>query len=168
MTRRDFMWKWLSYGVALILVTIVNYNVLTLLPLHAVPLLLPAMAVAVGILEGAASGAGFGIAAGLMLSAATHGSLLWVAGLSLLGMVCGLLTQYVLRRDFVGFLLASLVAGLLREGVQLGVRLLGGAAGPEALLRVAVPEFLWTIVFAIPVYGICHFCCRRYGRIYHE
>lgn len=167
-TRQDFIWKWLAYGVALALVTIANYNVLNLLPLRAVPLLLPAMAVAVGILEGAVSGAGFGIAAGLALSAAAHGSLLWVAGLSLLGLVCGLLAQYVLRRDFVGFLLACLVGGLLYEGGQIGVRLLAGTAGLETLLRVAVPEYLWTIVFSIPVYGLCYFCCRRCGRIYHE
>lgn len=168
MTRQDFMWKWLAYGIALALVTIVNYHVLNVLPLGAVPLLLLTMAVAVGILEGAVSGAGFGVAAGLALSAATHGSLLWVVGLPFLGLVCGLLAQYVLRRDFVGFLPACLVAVLLYEGGQIGVRLLTGTAGLETLLRVAVPEYLWTIVFSVPVYGLCYFCCRRYGRIYHE
>lgn len=168
MTRRDFIWKWLAYGIALALVTIVNYHVLNLLPLCVIPLLLPTMVVAVGILEGAVSGAGFGAAAGLMLSAATHGPLLWVVGLPFLGLVCGLLAQYVLRRDFVGFLLACLAAGLFYEGGQIGVRLLAGMAGLETLLRVAVPEYLWTIVFSVPVYGICYSCCRHYGRIYHE
>lgn len=168
MTRRDYMWKWLAYGVALLLVAVVNYQVLTALPLHAVPVLLPMAVVAVGVLEGAVSGAGFGVAAGLLLSAATHGSPLWVAVLPLLGLVCGLLTQYVLRRDFVGFLLAGLAAGAVYEAAQTAAHLLDGAAGLETLLRVAVPEYLWTAAFSIPVYGVCHFCCRHYGRIYHE
>jgi hypothetical protein len=133
-----------------------------------VPALLPAGAVAVGVLEGAAAGAGFGLAAGVMMAAATHGSFLWVIALASAGWVCGLLTQYVLRRDIVGYLLACLVSGLLREALEVSVRLLAGTAELPVLLQVAVPEFAWTLVFAIPVYGMCHFCCRHYGRIYHE
>lgn len=167
MTRRDFLWKWGSYGIVLILVTIFNYHILTRLPLGAVPLLIQATAVAVGILEGAAAGAGFGLAAGVLLTAATHGSFLWVIVLPLAGWVCGLLAQYVLRRDFVGYLLANLVSGLLYELFEVGSRWLGGTAALPVLLRVAVPEYLWTLVFAVPVYGLCYYCCRHYGRIYH-
>jgi uncharacterized membrane protein len=168
MTRRDFIWKWASYSVVLVVVTILNYNVLTLLPLGAVPGLLPTLAVAVGILEGAAAGAGFGLAAGVMQAAATHGSFGWVVVLAAAGWLCGLLAQYVLRRDIVGYLLACLVAGLLREGLEVGLRLLVGTAELSVLLQVAIPEYVWTIVFSIPVYGMCHFCCQHYGRIYHE
>ena len=167
MTRRDFIWKWAAYGIALVLVTIFDYYVLTLLPLGAVPLMIQVMAVAVGVLEGAAAGAGFGLAAGVLLAAATHGPFLWVIVLPLVGWVCGLLAQYVLRRDFVGYLLACLAAGVLHELCQILPRWLGGRAELPVLLRVAVPEYLWTLVFAIPVYGICYFCCRHYGRIYH-
>ena len=83
MTPRDIAWKWMAYGAALALITVFNYYVLTFLPLGAVPMLLPVTAVAVGVLEGARAGAGFGIAAGIVLAAATHGSLLWAAGLPL-------------------------------------------------------------------------------------
>lgn len=168
MTQRDFIIKWTAYGVALVLVTILNYCVLTFLPLSVVPILLPAMAMAVGILEGASAGAGFGTAAGVVLAAATHGSALWVCGLAVVGWVCGLLAQYVLRRDFVGFLPACLAGGLLYELCQAAAHGLAGAADVSALLRVAAPEFLWSTVFSVPVYGVCHFCCRHYGRIYHE
>ena len=72
-----------------------------------------------------------------------------------------------MRRDLVGFLLASLVSQLLYELSQILPRLAAGAALP-ALLRTAVPEYLWTLVFGVPVYGLCLFCCRHYGRIYHE
>ncbi len=168
MTRRDLIWKWAAYGVALSLVLLFNYNVLTFLPLGAVPLLPLAMAVAVGVLEGPRAGAGFGIVAGAAMTAATHGSASWVWVLSLAGWACGLVAQYVLRRDLVGFVPTCLVATALREVCAVLIRLLRGTAGLEALLRVAAPELLWTMVFAFPVYGLCHFCCRRYGRIYHE
>ena len=168
MTRNEFGLKWTVYGIALFLVLILNYYVLALLPLGAVPLLIPMMVVAVGILEGARAGAGFGIAAGLVLAAATHGSTLWVCLLSLCGWVCGLLAQYVLRRDFVGFLPAALVLAFLRCGYMVFSGWAGGAAEVTVLLRVALLECLWTVLFAMPVYGMCHFCCRHYGRIYHE
>ena len=154
LTRRDLMWKWLAYGLSLALVTVINYCVLNQLPLGAIPVLLPVTAVAVGVLEGPKSGAGYGMAAGIVMAAATHGSMAWVFLLCVLGWICGLLALYVLRRDFVGYLLACLVAGLLYEAGQVLPRLVSGAAGLPVLLRVAGLEYLWTAAFAIPVYGL--------------
>lgn len=168
MTRQDFIWKWLAYGIVLALVAVFNYYVLAWLPLGAVPLLIQVTVIAVGVLEGPRAGAGFGIAAGVALAALTHGTALWVCVLPLVGWICGLLALYVLRRDFVGYLLACLGSGLLYEGGRVILALLRGTAGLPALLRVAGPEYLWTTAFAVPVYGLCHLCCRRYGRIYHE
>ncbi len=168
LTRRDLIWKWTAYGLALALVTVVNYYVLNQLPLGAVPVLIPMTAVAVGVLEGAKSGAGFGLAAGVVMAAATHGSAAWIILLCLAGWVCGLLAMYVLRRDLVGYLLACLGVGLLYELGQVLPRLVSGAADLMVLLRVAGLEYLWTLVFAMPVYALCHLCCRKYGRIYHE
>jgi len=154
--------------VVLALTAILNYHVLNFLPLRAVPVLPLAAAVAVGVLEGAPSGAGYGIAAGLVLTAATHGSPGWILFLALAGWLCGLLAQYVLRRDLVGFVPACLAAAALGEALRILPRLLGGTAALPVLLRVAGPELLWTMVFSLPVYGMCRFCCRHYGRIYHE
>lgn len=168
MTRRDIIWKWTSYGVVLALVVLGNYFVLNRLPLGAVPRLPLVTAVAVGVLEGARAGAGFGMAAGLVLSAATHGSPWWIALLALIGWLCGLLTQYALRRDIWGFLPACLTAALLCEGSAVLWRLLAAVAALPALLQVALPELLWTIAFSLPIYAMCHFCCRHFGRIFHE
>lgn len=168
MTRRDLIWKWASYGIVLVLVVIFNYYVLTLLPLGAVPLLPMAAAVAVGVLEGPASGAGFGIAAGIALAAATHGSPFWVAYLSAAGCLCGLLAQYVLRRDLVGYVPSCLAVSALYECWQVLSHLVTGQADFNTLIWVAGLEFLWTIAFSFPIYGMCRFCCRHYGRIYHE
>ena len=168
MTRRDFVIKWLAYGAALALITILNYCVLTFLPLGGVPLMIPAMAVAVGVLEGATAGAGFGMAAGVVMAAAVHGTPLWVCGLAVVGWLCGLLAQYVLRRDIVGYLLACLVGSLLYALGQVTLHVLGGVAELTVVLRVAGLEFLWTMLFSLVVYAMCRFCCRHFGRIYHE
>ncbi len=168
MTRSDLIWKWASYGVMLALTSILNYHVLTFLPLGAVPLLPVVAAVAVGVLEGPRAGAGFGACAGLLMSAATHGSALWICAAALAGWVCGLLAQYVLRRDLVGFLPTCLAAAAVCEAFQVLPRLLGSVAGIRTLLRVALPELLWTMVFALPVYAMSLFCCRHYGRIHYE
>lgn len=168
MTRRDLIWKWASYGVVLTLVVIFNYFVLTLLPLRAVPLLPMVTAVAVAVLEGPVSGAGFGIASGLVLAAATHGSPFWMVYLSVAGCLCGLLAQYVFRRDLVGYVPACLAVCALCEGWQVLTRLITGVADIRTLAWVAGLEFLWTFVFSFPIYGMCRFCCRHYGRIYHE
>lgn len=150
LTRRDLMWKWLAYGLSLALVTVINYCVLNQLPLGAIPVLLPVTAVAVGVLEGPKSGAGYGMAAGIVMAAATHGSMAWVFLLCVLGWICGLLALYVLRRDFVGYLPGLLGGGAaVRSGTgtsPIGVR----RRRTAVLLRVAGLEYLWTAAFAIP------------------
>lgn len=168
MTRSDFILKWTAYGIALVLVLVLNYYVLALLPLGAVPQLVPMMVVAVSILEGPRAGAGFGLAAGLVVSAATHASVVWAVILSLCGWGCGLLALYVLRRDFVGFFPTVLAVEAVLCGGAVLLHWLRETAGLAVLLRVALPEYLWTVVFAVPVYGICRFCCRHVGRIYYE
>lgn len=167
MTRRDTMIKWLAYGIALAVITILNYYILGPLPI-ALPVLLPMAAVAAGTLEGPVFGSGFGLAAGMVMAAAGHNSLLCIPALAVVGWLCGLATQYVLRRDLVGHVLCAIVTMLLWEIWQVASRALGGVAPLQVLLRVAIPELLWTLLFSFPVYWIGLFCCRHYGRIYHE
>lgn len=167
MTRRDTMIKWAAYGVMLALLAAVNYYVLGPLPI-ALPLLLPMAAVAVGVLEGAGFGAGFGIAAGLVMSALSHAGPGCIPALSLAGWLSGLAAQYMLRRDVLGHLICCVAAGLCWELFQVASRLLAHTAPLLILLRVALPELLWTLALAIPVYWAGRFCCIHYGRIYHE
>lgn len=167
MTRRDIIIKWTAYGVMLALLAAVNYYVLGPLPI-ALPLLLPMAAVAVGVLEGAGFGAGFGIAAGLVMSALSHGGPGCIPALSLAGWLSGLAAQYMLRRDVLGHLICCVAAGLCWELFQVASRLLAHTAPLLILLRVALPELLWTLALAIPVYWVFRFCCIHYGRIYHE
>ena len=167
MTQRHLVLRGAAYGVALALITIVNYYVLGLLPIP-LPLMLPAAAVAVGALEGEKFAAGFGLAAGLLMATAGHASLLVIPVLTAAGWMTSLLTQHVLRRDLVGHLLCMLILLLAWELCQTGSRWLAGTAGPAALLRVAGPELLCSLVCSLPVYWVGRVCCRGYGRIYHE
>lgn len=159
--------KWLAYGVALLLVAAVNYYVLGPMPM-ALPALLPVAAVGVGTLEGAGFGAGFGGFAGLIMASLGHAGLVCIPLLSVIGWLSGLAAQYVLRRDIWGHLLCCLVTMVCWEGWQVCSRLLAHEAPLAVLMRVAIPELLWTMLLTIPVYWVGQFCCARYGRICHE
>lgn len=167
LTRRDTIMKWAAYLIAMILVAVVNYYVLGPLPI-ALPLLLPILSVAGGTLEGAPFGALYGMAAGLVMSGLGHLSPGCVVSLALFGWVSGLAAQYVLRRDVWGCLICSAIALLCWELWAVGSRLLARAAPLAVLLRVAVPELLWSLALILPVYWAGRFCCINYGRIYHE
>lgn len=167
MTRRDIILKWIAYLVALAVITVLNFSVLGRLPI-SLPLLLPMAAVAVGTLEGPKFGAGFGIAAGLVMATVGHNGLICIPILALLGWLYGLLAQYVLRRDLVGHILCAAGTMLLWEFWQVGFRWATHVAAPGLLLKIALGELVWTLIFSFPVYWICRFCCRHYGRIYHE
>lgn len=167
MTQRDMTIQVLAYGLALVVLTVLNYYVIGPLPIPQ-PLLLLCGAVAVGTLEGARFGGGFGLAAGLMMATVGHDSLLAIPAVTAAAWAAGLLAQHVLRRDLVGHLLCCLAVLLLWEGGQVATRLAAGQAGIGPLFRVAGPELLWSLLFALPAYWIGWFCCRYYGRLYHE
>lgn len=166
-TRRDIILKWIAYLAALAAVTVFNFEVLGRFPITQ-PLLLPILAVTVGILEGPRFGAAFGMVIGLTMSSIGHCSLVCIPILALIAWLCGLLAEHVLRRDLVGQLLSCVTVMVLWEAVQVLLHTAARTAAPELLLRIAAGEWFWTLVFSFPVYWVCHFCCLHYGRIYHE
>jgi len=149
------------------LVAVVNYYVLGPLPI-SLPQLLPILAVAGGTLEGAPFGAIYGGVCGAVMSGLGYLGPGCIISLSAFGWLSGLTTQYLLRRDVWGHLICSTAAILIWELWTVGVRLISRTAPMEVLLRTAVPELLWTLALALPVYWASRFCCIHYGRIYHE
>ena len=132
MTRSDFMIKWGVYALAILPIWFLEVYVLNRLPVLGVtPMLMPLAAVAAAVLEGATGGAGYGLFVG-----------------------AGALAQYALRQNLVGCLLCSFGALLCIDAVRVAVHLLRGSASLGALLRVAVPEALWSMVFVFPVYAL--------------
>ena len=166
MTRQDFILKWLFYALALLPVWWMDTFVLGRFPVLGVaPMLLPVAAVAVAVLEGALAGAGFGLAVGVLCDAVYfggHGFL--TLGLCLIGWGAGAASQYVLSRNFGGCLLCAAAGLVLIVMVRVFAGLFTGLASLPALLRVALPEVLWSLCFVCLLYP--WFAWVR-GRIIH-
>ena len=125
-------------------------------------MLMPLAAVAVAVLEGAMAGGGFGLFVGILCDAAYHdtdGGM--TLGLCIIGVCAGALSRYALRQNLAGCLLCSLAALLSISGVRVAVRLFRQTAPLDALLRVALPEVAWSLVFAFPVYALFLWVFRR-------
>ena len=146
MTRRDFIRKWTVYALGLLPIWLLDAYILPRMPLWGtVPMLLPLAVAAVAVLEGAYSGTGFGLAVGLLWELAYPGGFGGqVFFLALAGMAMGAVSQYALSQSFLGCLLCS-----------------AGVLGLLDLLRVAAPEFLWSLAWTPPVWLL-------FRAIYHK
>lgn len=156
MTRRDFIIKWLAYVLALLPILALGLYLLPWFPIFGtVPTLLPVAAVTVAVLEGPAAGAGFGLLVGLLSDAFIPGLPGFMTlALPLLGMGAGATGRYGIRQNLFGCLLCSAgalaVIGLLRVAGGL----LRGRAALPVLLRIALPEIFWSLLFAPLIYAI--------------
>lgn len=168
MTRQDLIKKWTAYTLALILTSGLQSLVFTRLkPLGVVPVLLPLAMIALASLEGAAAGAGFGIAVGVMSMYVDRGNA-WVILLTCLGgLITGLVAKYMLSRSFMGYMLCSLGALALRMIWMVGSRWLAGVASLPVLLSVGGLELLWSMALSPIVYILFRFVYLRWGSAYY-
>ena len=161
----DTLKKWLLYGVVGLLgVCAVDTLVLPRFALPAAPVLLPVCVVAVAVLEGAFTGAQFGLLAGVLWGLTYAGaSPFRIPLLTLVGMACGALTQYALRRSLSGCMVcAAGTVGLLSVlNVLWGI--ITGLAEPGVLMTVALRESLITLLCAPLVYGLFYILYRKAG-----
>lgn len=162
-TTRDFCIKWGVYALAVLPVWFLETTVLNRFPVYGViPMLLPLAAVAVAVLEGAVAGAGFGLFVGVLCDAVYFGaSGGMTVSLAVLGACAGGLAQYALRQNLLGCLVCSAAVLVVLDGLQVLRRLLLAGDPLPALLRVAVPEVLWSLVFVFPVYAIFRWVHKR-------
>lgn len=165
MTRQALFHKGFSYAVALLIVWALDAYVLSRFPLFGVtPVLLPVAVTAVGVLEGASGGAGFGLAAGLIWATAYPGSQGGrVLLLTLVGLFAGALAQYALAQTLMGCLLCSAAALFAIEALQVAENLFFLHTSLLPALRVALPQLLWTLFWVPAVYGIFYRVFIRVG-----
>ena len=166
MTRRDLVHKWLIYTLGLLPVWVLDACILPRFPLFGTvaPMLLPLAVVAVAVLEGSHAGAGFGLGVGLLWALAySSGKGMMVIGLTLVGLLTGAAAQYALSQSFLGCLLCSAGALAAIDLWRIAVRLFVRSAGWTSMLRVAVPEILWSLAWTPLVYLIFHAVYRRVG-----
>ena len=165
MTRRDFIHKWFIYALGLVPIWLLDTCILPRYPLWgSVPMLLPLAAAAVSVLEGAYSGAGFGLAVGLLWELAYPGGFGGlVFYMALAGMVMGAVSQYALNQSFLGCLICAAGALGLLELLRMARILLIHGADLSQLLQVAVPELLWSLIWSPLVWLLFRFIYRRVG-----
>ncbi len=168
MTRQDFIKKWAFYGLALAITAGLQGLIFGRFRLMGtIPVLLPLALAALATLEGAACGAGFGVAVGVVSMYADGSGPLVIVVASLCGLFVGLIAQYVLRQDFIGYIICSMGIYALRLAWCVLPRWLERAAPLEVLLRVGVPELLWSLLFSPVVYLLFRFMYRRWGSAYY-
>jgi rod shape-determining protein MreD len=148
--------KWLAYGLALLPILVLDVCVLPWVPFWgALPTLLPVAAVTVAVLEGPAAGAGFGLFVGVLSDALIPGLPgAMTLGLSALGLAAGTAARYRVRQNFLGCLVCSAGALGIIDLVRVAAALLRGRAALGPLLRIALPEIFWSLVFLPLIYGI--------------
>ena len=165
MARQDWIHKWLCYALALLPVWWLDAYVLTRFPVFGVtPLLLPVAVVSVAVLEGVSGGAGFGFGVGLLWATAyAGGDGSRVLILTLVGMFVGALARYALARSLVGCLICSAGTLVVLLTLRSATELFFMRATLWQLLRVTLPQLLWTLVWTAPVYGIFYQVYSRVG-----
>ncbi|MPM19821.1 hypothetical protein SDC9_66247 [bioreactor metagenome] len=165
MNRWNLFIKWLGYGLTLIPVWILERLILSRFPLFGViPVLLPFAAVVVGMMEGMQAGAGFGLATGLlcdMLYYGTNGGM--TVGVTLLGAAAGLAAYRGLRQNLPGCMLCCAAALLIIDAFRVLFRVLFHSVPLGPLIRVALLETVWSLVFAPAVYFLFRATYRKVG-----
>ena len=164
-TRRNLLHKWSVYALGLLLVWVLDAYILPRYPVFGIsPMLLPLAAAAVAVLEGAHAGAGFGMGVGLLWALAYpggYGSRVFL--LSLMGMASGALCQYALSQSLAGCMLCAAGVVALLDLQQIFRLLLADLADLPALLQVAAPEWLLTMLWTPVIYVIFRAIFRRVG-----
>lgn len=161
----DTLKKWLLYALGgLLPVWIADTVLLPRMGLPLAPVLLPVCVVALSVLEGAFTGAQFGLAAGTVWALAyAGGSPARIPLLTLAAMVSGVVSQYALRRSLSGCMLCTAGTVLLLEVLNLLGGIINALAPAGALLRTGIGEFFVTVLCAPAVYFLFYFLYRKAG-----
>lgn len=164
MSQQSFFKTWSGYALALLPLLILQGLLLPLLPFSgAVPFVLPMAVVMLAAREGATVGAGYGLFVGMFAALLGEGSPM-IFFLCLLGGVLGLIFRYGLQRGFLGCLAGSFVALFLLAILRMSSLALWNGASFFALLQIAIPELLWSLLFFPLVYFLYQLPSHPYPR----
>jgi len=165
MTRRDLIKKWLTYGLGLLPVWLLDAYILPRYPVLGVsPILLPLAVSVVAVLEGAYAGTGFGLTVGLLWELAYPGGFgALVITMAVAGMVFGAVSQYALSQSFPTYFICTGGLLLFLDGLRIFRGLLTHTATLSAMLQVAVPEILITLLWSPLVWLLFRRIYRKVG-----
>ena len=129
-------------------------------PFGVCPLLLPAMAAAVGMFEGATWGPLLSMAMGYFadMSFVEH-RVFFLLVLPAVSMLSAFLSQFFINRRFFAFLGVALIALLITGTLQM-LKTLAGDAWSSDMLFVVVFQTLWSLPFS----ALAYFLPERWSR----
>ena len=147
------LFKWLCYGICFLIFTALQTSVFSRFPLRgAVPMLAPAAAVIVTMLDGTTDAVVFSMIAGIIADGLTGASGFYTLTLCLTSaVIMSLMEKLVARSKMMMFIMSGVVTvteHVLRAAVT---ALFAHASSSEALWATTLPELLYTLVITIPM-----------------
>lgn len=155
--------KWLSYAAAFLVVFFFETCVLNRFPIHhGTPILAPLVVTAVALFEGPVNGAVYGLVVGFFCSAVYYRSgLMMLPVFTIIGALTGTTRTQRIGRSLFGCAICALAGLALLELCHIMVGLLFHGTALLAMVRVALPELIYSMVFLIPVYLLIRTVYRK-------
>lgn len=156
--------KWLTYSGGFLLLFFLERCVLNRFPIYGcTPVLSILAVVTVACFEGCLSGSIFGLCIGVLCALVYYrGGALAVPVFTLAGLLAGSTTNKQMGKTIPGVLLCNLGGILLLEGARVWIRWFFRLDALATLLRIAVPEGLYSLLFVLPVYGLFWLIYRKF------
>ncbi|MCC8357011.1 MAG: hypothetical protein LJU34_04045 [Oscillospiraceae bacterium] len=150
---------------ALIMAALFAVQSLFLSPLPRVggrAMLVPAVVMAVGLLEGGPWGGFVGLAAGYFMDMGyAEQTVLFTVLFPVLGFFAGVMGKYMLRKGFVSYMVVTLCALCIITFCQMFKFLFLSDTSTWAVWRTGLIQVGWSLVWAIPIYFPCRSIASR-------
>ena len=159
---REKVWKGFCYFL-LILFTLLIQNILlphvTILKVR--PLILPAVAVAVGMFEGGTYGAIFGLFLGFFADMSfAENTVLFLILMAMIGFAAGFACDFIINRSFLPYMASCLAAMLFTAIIQMIRPWISDASAGNVLLT-GLLQTIWSLPFAAAFYPLVRWMSRK-------
>ena len=132
----------------------------------AAPLILPLVAVGIGLFDGGLWGGIWGVICGLLCDVSlTDSGTLFTIFLAIAGFFTGFLSEFVLARGFPSFFTVSIVTLVLSALLQMAGPFFYRGAPLSALWKPALIQTVYSALFILPVYYPIHRATRSTRRV---
>lgn len=127
-------------------------------------LIVPAAVVAIGLHDGGAWGGFTGLAAGFFCDMGySEQTVLFTVLFAVLGFFCGVLGKYLLHRGFVSYIVLAAAALAVITFCQMFRFLFFAETETAYVYQVGLIQFLYSLVWAVPVYFPCRSIAARFN-----
>lgn len=150
---RENIIRLLKYGLYLMLSLMIQNTLFTKIrPLGVCPMMLPCVAVAVGMFEGGTFGAVFSLIMGILADMAfIENKVTFTILFPILSFGAGVLTRFYINRRFVAYIGVAVLALIITAVVQV-LHTIAVDTFSGAMLSTAVLQTLWSLPTAVIAY----------------